>query len=80
MRKELEREGHVFRSSSDTEVILRAYRAWGADCVASPSNETEAGRRILAEMFKTCLNLFQSRNQHFRFMLFNDVHIIAAGF
>jgi tryptophan synthase beta chain len=25
-------------------------RTWGADCVASPSKETEAGRRILAEM------------------------------
>ena len=33
LRKELERDGHVFRSSSDTEVILRAYRTWGADCV-----------------------------------------------
>jgi asparagine synthase (glutamine-hydrolysing) len=31
LRDELGRDG--FRTSSDTEVILRAYRRWGADCV-----------------------------------------------
>jgi asparagine synthase (glutamine-hydrolysing) len=33
LRKELESRGHVFRSRSDTEVILHGYRAWGADVV-----------------------------------------------
>jgi asparagine synthase (glutamine-hydrolysing) len=33
LRRELEGKGHRFRSSSDTEVILEAYRAWGLDCV-----------------------------------------------
>lgn len=33
LRKELEAKGHRFRSSSDTEVILAAYREWGTDCV-----------------------------------------------
>lgn len=33
LRPELERLGFEFRSSSDTEVILHAYQAWGADCV-----------------------------------------------
>jgi asparagine synthase (glutamine-hydrolysing) len=33
LRKELENRGHAFRTQSDTEVIIEAYRAWGADCV-----------------------------------------------
>ena len=33
LRDELEASGHVFRSRTDTEVILAAYRQWGADCV-----------------------------------------------
>ena len=33
LREELAAKGHQFRSTSDTEVILEAYRAWGTDCV-----------------------------------------------
>lgn len=33
LRRQLEQAGHEFRSHSDTEVILEAYRAWGSDCV-----------------------------------------------
>jgi asparagine synthase (glutamine-hydrolysing) len=33
LRSELEQLGHVFRSDGDTEVILRAYEAWGTECV-----------------------------------------------
>ena len=34
LRVELAEKGHAFRSKSDTEVILKAYREWGTDCVA----------------------------------------------
>lgn len=34
LREELESLGHVFRSDSDTEVILAGWRAWGAGCLA----------------------------------------------
>ncbi len=34
LRRELELQGHSFRSQSDTEVILTSYREWGTDCLA----------------------------------------------
>ena len=34
LRTELAARGHAFRSRSDTEVILAAYREWGTDCLA----------------------------------------------
>jgi len=33
IRPELERLGHSFRSSGDTEVLLKAYGQWGEDCL-----------------------------------------------
>ncbi|MCQ4084236.1 asparagine synthase (glutamine-hydrolyzing) [Streptomyces sp. RB6PN25] len=32
LRTELESRGHRFRTRSDTEVVLRSYLEWGADC------------------------------------------------
>ena len=33
LREELKQAGYSFRSRSDTEVILKAYHAWGDDCL-----------------------------------------------
>jgi asparagine synthase (glutamine-hydrolysing) len=33
LRTELEKKGHVFKSRSDTEVILHAYEAWDVECL-----------------------------------------------
>lgn len=33
LRRQLEGLGHEFHTASDTEVILAAYRQWGADCL-----------------------------------------------
>lgn len=34
LREELEKKGHVFKTRSDTEVILHGYEEWGLDCVS----------------------------------------------
>jgi asparagine synthase (glutamine-hydrolysing) len=34
IRAELEAKGHVFRTESDTEVILAGWRQWGPDCLS----------------------------------------------
>ncbi|MGH9710022.1 MAG: asparagine synthase (glutamine-hydrolyzing), partial [Candidatus Acidiferrales bacterium] len=33
LRRSLEAVGHIFRTQSDTEVIVHAYETWGKDCV-----------------------------------------------
>jgi asparagine synthase (glutamine-hydrolysing) len=33
IRAELESKGHVFRTASDTEVVLASWRQWGPDCL-----------------------------------------------
>ncbi len=55
LRKELEASGYRFFSSSDTEVILKAYHRWGIECVsrflgmfAFAIVERESGRLVLA--------------------------------
>ncbi|MBP2682275.1 MAG: asparagine synthase (glutamine-hydrolyzing) [Deltaproteobacteria bacterium] len=34
LRVELAAKGHVFRTASDTEIILHAYREWGEECLS----------------------------------------------
>ena len=34
LRRELEGLGHIFRSRTDSEVVLRAFMQWGPSCVA----------------------------------------------
>jgi len=55
LRAELESKGYRFFSQGDTEVILKAYHAWGPDCVRKFKGmfafaiwERESGRVVLA--------------------------------
>lgn len=54
LREELESKGYRFFSHGDTEVILKAYHAWGTDCVqrlngmfAFAIHERDSGRLII---------------------------------
>ena len=33
IREELKKRGYIFRTRTDTEVIINAYKEWGTDCV-----------------------------------------------
>jgi len=33
LREELDNRGHIFKSNTDTEVIIHSYEEWGEDCV-----------------------------------------------
>ncbi|MBI4613214.1 MAG: asparagine synthase (glutamine-hydrolyzing), partial [Planctomycetes bacterium] len=54
LREELRASGHVFTTAGDTEVVLRAYQVFGADCVTRLQGMfafvivSEEGRRIFA--------------------------------
>ena len=55
LRKELQQLGYHFFSNGDTEVILKAYHAWGADCLKRLSGmfafciwERDSGRSLIA--------------------------------
>ena len=57
LRGELEQLGYCFFSTGDTEVILKSYHAWGADCVkrfhgmfAFVIHERDTGRVVMARV------------------------------
>jgi asparagine synthase (glutamine-hydrolysing) len=58
LRRELEERGLRFRSESDTEVIVAAYKAWGAACV-----ERFIGMWAFAIWDRTRRELFCSRDR-----------------
>ena len=77
LRKELEAEGIVFESNSDTEVVLQAYIKWGEKCV-----EKFVGMWALAIYNKTNEQLFISRDRFgikpFYFYHQNDLFAFAS--
>ncbi|AKH19102.1 N-acetylglutaminylglutamine amidotransferase [Sedimenticola thiotaurini] len=55
LRRELQEQGYRFFSNGDTEVVLKAYHAWGLECVkrfngmfAFAIHERDSGRLVLA--------------------------------
>lgn len=69
LRQELEGLGQTFRSEGDTEVILKAYHAWGRECVtrlngmfAFAITEHASGRTLLARDRLGIKPLYYSRS------------------
>ena len=58
IRETLEALGHRFKSSSDTEVVLKAYIQWGADCL-----QKFVGMFSLALWDSTASRLFLARDR-----------------
>jgi len=58
LREELKKKGYKFRTNSDTEVVLKAYEAWGYDC----QNKFN-GMWAFALWDKKVQNLFLSRDR-----------------
>lgn len=58
IRNELEGKGHVFRTKSDTEVVLESYKEWGVACV-----ERLQGMFGLAVYDSTSHELFLARDR-----------------
>jgi len=59
LRAELEALGHQFRSKSDTEVVLYAYKQWGAKCLGKFN-----GHFAFAIWDKTKQSLFLARDRY----------------
>ncbi|MCZ7403144.1 MAG: asparagine synthase (glutamine-hydrolyzing) [Candidatus Methanoperedens sp.] len=77
LRKELEKKGHVFKSKTDTEVILASYKEWGTECL-------DKFRGMFAfAIYDTSTNvLFGARDRFgkkpFKYYLDDNVFIFAS--
>ncbi|MCG2660374.1 MAG: asparagine synthase (glutamine-hydrolyzing) [Kiritimatiellae bacterium] len=58
LRHELEIKGHSFRSKSDTEVLLTAYREWGTECLSHLNGAFAFG---IYDSSRRCLFLARDR-------------------
>ncbi len=58
LRHELEAKRHLFRSRSDTEVLLAAYREWGTDCLSHLNGAFAFG---IYDSSRRCLFLARDR-------------------
>lgn len=59
IRSQLQVKGYVFRTNSDTEVLLKAYMEWGKDCVQKLN-----GMFAFAIYNKNTNNLFLARDRY----------------
>lgn len=87
LRAELEARGYTFFSTSDTEVILKAYHAWGTGCVtrfqgmfAFAIHERDSGRVILARDRLGIKPLYLSESRNGKTLRFaSSLHALTAA-
>ena len=87
LKKELEEKGYRFFSTGDTEVILKAYHAWGSECVrrlngmfAFAIHERDTGRVVLARDRLGIKPLYYTESsQNFRFASTLPALLAAGG-
>ena len=86
LRKELEGKGYQFFSHGDTEVILKAYHAWGEKCVehlngmfAFAISERDTGRMFLARDRLGIKPLYYSLNKERLRFCSSLPGLLAAG-
>ncbi|UCB53935.1 MAG: N-acetylglutaminylglutamine amidotransferase [Thiotrichales bacterium] len=85
LREQLIAKGHQFRSSGDTEVILKAYAEWGVECLqrlhgmfAFAIRDEQNGRLILARDRVGIKPLYFSHDQH-RLLFASTTQALLAG-
>lgn len=86
LRQELEAAGHRFRTQSDTEVILQAYRAWGKECVqrfngmwAFALHDRQKRELFLSRDRFGIKPLYYSHDRE-RFVFASEIKALLAGF
>src|SRR5690349_12210270 len=86
LKAELEGYGYRFFSSSDTEIILKAYHRWGPACVerffgmfAFAIAERDSGRLVLARDRLGIKPLYVSRTSRFLRFASTLPALVAAG-
>ena len=87
LKNELEEKGYRFFSTGDTEVILKAYHAWGSECVrrlngmfAFAIHERDTGRVVLARDRLGIKPLYYTESsQNFRFASTLPALLAAGG-
>ncbi len=86
LKKELIAKGHTFKSTGDTEVILKAFAEWGEKCVARLIGmfafciwDKASGRLFMARDRMGIKPLYYARNER-QFMFASDTRsLLAAG-
>ncbi len=86
LREQLIQKGHSFKSSGDTEVILKAYAEWGEECVAKLVgmfafaiwDERKQELFLARDRLGIKPLYYNNTNKHFRFAS-NTQALLAAG-
>ncbi|MFK7815286.1 MAG: N-acetylglutaminylglutamine amidotransferase [Gammaproteobacteria bacterium] len=86
LREQLIQKGHRFKSTGDTEVILKAYAQWGKDCVAKLVgmfaftiwNDDEQELFLARDRLGIKPLYYSQTEKHFRFAS-NTQSLLAAG-